>query len=45
MIFSLLEVLKDLLLKLKKQANMMVARSKKELGIPEGGQTVAIPIP
>jgi hypothetical protein len=28
-----------------KQANMMVARSKKELGIPEVGQTVAIPIP
>ena len=28
-----------------KQANMMVARSKKELGTPEVGQTVAIPIP
>jgi hypothetical protein len=28
-----------------KQANMMVARSKKELGTPEVVQTVAIPIP
>ena len=28
-----------------KQANMMVARSKKELGTPEVAQTVAIPIP
>ena len=28
-----------------KQANMMVARSKKELGTPEVGQTVAIPMP
>ena len=28
-----------------KQANMMVVRSKKELGTPEVGQTVAIPIP
>ena len=28
-----------------KQANMIVARSKKELGTPEVGQTVAIPIP
>ena len=28
-----------------KQANMMVARSKKELGTPEVGQTVVIPMP
>lgn len=28
-----------------KQANMMVARSKKELGTPEVDQTVAIPMP
>ena len=28
-----------------KQANMMVARSKKELGTPEVGQTVAMPMP
>jgi hypothetical protein len=28
-----------------KQANTMVARSKKELGTPTIGQTVAVPIP
>jgi len=28
-----------------KQANTMVARSKKELGTPAIGQTVAVPIP